>query len=112
MGNRSSSSASKESAVAFIDSKINSHQTVIFSKTYCPYCAKTKSLFRGIEEAKDVEIIELDTRGDGDDIQAALAKKSGQRTVPNVYINGKHVGGNDDVQGAHQKGTLLKMLKQ
>lgn len=34
-------------------------------------------------------------QGDGDDIQAALAQWTGQRTVPSVFIGGKHIGGCD-----------------
>lgn len=35
--------------------------------------------------------------GDGSDIQSALAELSGQRTVPNVFISGKHIGGCDGI---------------
>ncbi len=56
------------------------------------------------------KIIELDTMSNGSDIQAALAEFTGQRTVPNVFIKGKHVGGNDKTQAAHKSGELQKLL--
>ena len=47
---------------------------------------------------------------DGADIQAALLDLSGQRTVPNVFVKGEHLGGNDDTQKAAREGKLQEML--
>lgn len=52
-----------------------------------------------------------DQMDDGADIQGSLLELSGQRTVPNVFIKGKHVGGNDDCQGLAKSGKLAEMLK-
>ena len=52
-----------------------------------------------------------DQRDDGADIQGAVLDISGQRTVPNVFIKGKHLGGNDDTQNAVRSGKLQEMLK-
>lgn len=46
---------------------------------------------------------------DGSDIQNALQELSNQRTVPNVYIQQKHIGGNSDLQG--MKAELPALLK-
>lgn len=83
-------------------------QVVIFSKTYCPFCTSTKSLFSGMNIP--AKIIELDTMDNGSEVQAALLDISGQRTVPNVFIKGKHLGGNDDSQAAARSGKLQEML--
>lgn len=56
------------------------------------------------------KIIELDTMDNGSELQAALLNISGQRTVPNVFIKGKHLGGNDDSQAAARSGKLQEML--
>jgi glutaredoxin 3 len=56
------------------------------------------------------KIIELDTMDNGSEVQAALLEISGQRTVPNVFIKGKHLGGNDDSQAAARSGKLQEML--
>jgi glutaredoxin 3 len=56
------------------------------------------------------KIIELDTMDNGSEVQAALLDISGQRTVPNVFIKGKHLGGNDDSQAAARSGKLQEML--
>ena len=46
----------------------------------------------------------------GSEVQAALLDISGQRTVPNVFIKGKHLGGNDDSQAAARSGKLKELL--
>ncbi|MCI26151.1 glutaredoxin, partial [Trifolium medium] len=48
--------------------------------------------------------------GDGGEIQAALAEWTGQRTVPNVFIGGKHIGGCDSVLEKHRAGQLVPLL--
>jgi glutaredoxin 3 len=81
---------------------------VVFSKTYCPYCTATKQLFSGMNI--DAKVIELDKLDNGSEIQSALLDITGQRTVPNVFIKGKHLGGNDVTQAAAKNGKLKEML--
>eukprot|EP00956_Cyclotella_meneghiniana_P038314 scaffold152030_cov56-Cyclotella_meneghiniana.AAC.7 len=61
------------------------------------------------------KIIELDklTNGLGPDdcsIAMALYKMTGQRTVPNVFVRGKHLGGNDKTHAAARNGKLDELL--
>lgn len=49
---------------------------------------------------------------DGSAMQSALYEITGQRTVPNVFIGGKHVGGCDDTVSLHQAGKLVPMLTE
>lgn len=58
-----------------------------------------------------MEVIELDEHADGSQIQNALATMTGQRSVPNVFVKGQHIGGNDDTQAAARSGTLQDLLK-
>ena len=58
----------------------------------------------------DAKIYELDKMPDGNDIQNSLLQLSGQRTVPNVFIKGQHLGGNDDSQRAAKSGKLQELL--
>eukprot|EP00638_Chattonella_subsalsa_P010362 CAMPEP_0117756384 /NCGR_PEP_ID=MMETSP0947-20121206/14045_1 /TAXON_ID=44440 /ORGANISM="Chattonella subsalsa, Strain CCMP2191" /LENGTH=134 /DNA_ID=CAMNT_0005575959 /DNA_START=144 /DNA_END=548 /DNA_ORIENTATION=+ len=96
------------SAADLIDGEVTANDIMVFSKSYCPFCSRTKALFT--EMGVDFEVMELDLRNDGDDIQAALAEKTGQRTVPNVFIKGTHLGGNDDTQAAARSGKLAQLL--
>jgi glutaredoxin len=47
----------------------------------------------------------------GREIQASLQELTGQRTVPNVFVKSKHIGGSDDTARAHKNGELAKLLK-
>ena len=105
----SAGSFSPEEAKTLILSTIGENKVTIFSKTYCPFCDKTKKLFRTLGE--DAEILELDRRPDGGIIQEELAKMTGQRSVPNVFVHGRHMGGNDDCQALARSGKLQEMLK-
>ena len=69
----------------------------------------TKSLFKRMKV--DAEVIELDKTQGGDVIQKELYKLTGQRSVPNVFVGGKHVGGNDDTQAVAKSGKLQELLK-
>lgn len=61
---------------------------------------------------KNVQVVshELDQMGNGSAIQNQLASMTGQRSVPNVFVNNQHVGGNDDTQAASRNGSLAKLL--
>jgi len=105
----STSSSSPEETKKYIQSIIGENKVTIFSKTYCPYCDKTKKLFRTVGE--DAMILELDIRRDGNTIQEELVRMTGQGTVPNVFVNGRHVGGNDKCHALAKSGELDEMLK-
>ncbi|KAI8949269.1 putative glutaredoxin [Xylaria longipes] len=86
---------------------INENAVAVFSKSYCPYCNASKQLLDSVG-AKYFSI-ELDKVDDGAAIQSALQEISGQRTVPNIYIAQKHIGGNSDLQA--KSGELKTLLK-
>ncbi|KAI3801609.1 hypothetical protein L1987_29718 [Smallanthus sonchifolius] len=96
------------SSVDFVKKTVASHPIVIFSKSYCPYCKRAKGVFKELNQKPYV--IELDEREDGSKIQDALSEIVGRRTVPQVFINGKHLGGSDDTVEAYQSGKLEKLL--
>ena len=85
-----------------------SNAVVIYSKSWCPFCAKTKALFDELEQPYTA--IELDQRDDGAELQETLLGITGQRTVPNVFVAGQHMGGNDDTQAAAKSGKLAELL--
>lgn len=93
-----------------VESHITNNKVMMFSKTTCPFCVKIKQLFDSLKIK--YEVLELDQIPDGPAVQAALAEKSGQRTVPNVYINGNHVGGCDDTLKLQAENKLLGMVQE
>merc|ERR1719231_178695 len=81
---------------------------VIYSKSWCPYCTKCKALFDDLGQRYTA--VELDERDDGEQLQATLLSLTEQRTVPNVFVGGQHLGGNDDTQAAARSGRLAQLL--
>lgn len=97
-------SAAKTQAQAIIDE----NAVAVFSKSWCPYCRATKSTLDQL--GAKYFTIELDQEENGAAIQAALAEISGQTSVPNIYINKQHIGGNSDLQA--RKAELPSLLKE
>ena len=83
-----------------------SAKIIIYSADYCPYCHAAKALFNN----KGVAFEEVNVEGD-DEKRAWLAEITGQRTVPQVFINDKPYGGFTDVQALDQSGELDKLLE-
>jgi len=92
-----------------VDQYIKDNKVMMFSKSTCPFCTKIKKLFE--QEKIQYEVLELDQIAEGPAIQAALAEKTGQRTVPNSFINGEHIGGCDDTFKLHSENKLLPMVQ-
>ncbi len=82
-------------------------KVVVYVKDYCPYCTKAKNLLR----KKGVEFEEIDI-SDNDELQDFVREQSGQRTVPQIFINDKSIGGCDDMYSLNSKGTLDKLLAE
>lgn len=97
----------------FIRSEISANDVVIFSTTYCPHCVHTKQLF--VSMNTNAKIIDLDLISNGlgpaeDSVAVKVYEMTGQRTVPNVFIKGNHLGGDDRVQAAARSGELERIL--
>ncbi|XP_034673579.1 glutaredoxin [Vitis riparia] len=99
-----------EMALAKAKEIVSSTPVVVFSKTYCGYCKRVKQLLSQLKATH--KTIELDQESDGAEIQSALREWTGQSTVPNVFIAGKHMGGCDSVMEKHQEGKLVPLLKE
>ncbi|KAK8212066.1 thioredoxin-like protein [Phyllosticta capitalensis] len=85
---------------------------IIFSKSYCKFSAKAKRILLEEYSIKPAPyVVELDIHPLGSAIQTALAKSTGRRTVPNVLINGRSIGGGDDVEALHLKGKLEETVR-
>ncbi|XAR72613.1 Thioredoxin-disulfide reductase [Bertholletia excelsa] len=98
----------KETALSKAKEIVNSTPVVVFSKTTCGYCTTVKQLLSQL--GASYKVIELNCESDGSAMQSGLAKWTGQRTVPNVFIGGKHIGGCDMVMQKHQEGELVHLL--
>ena len=95
-----------------LEAEIKASPIVIYSKSFCPFCVQTKELFKALEVDPAPHIHELDKMSDGGQRQRVLAAISGQSTVPNIFINGEHFGGNTDLCHAAQDGELADLLDE
>ncbi|KAF9610743.1 hypothetical protein IFM89_024599 [Coptis chinensis] len=88
---------------------LSDNHVVIYSKTWCSYSSEVKSLFKKL--GVQPHVVELDQMGpQGPQLQKVLERLTGQHTVPNVFIGGKHIGGCTDTVKLHRKGELESLL--
>jgi adenylyl-sulfate reductase (glutathione) len=107
-GNISKDAASAELADDFVTDSVGAASVVVFTKAGCPYCAKVKELFASLDVPYTEHVIsEMDNYGD---IVASLERSTGQKTAPNIFIGGKHIGGNEETQKLHASGALKPIL--
>jgi glutaredoxin 3 len=79
---------------------------IIYTKDYCPYCHKAKALLN----KKGVPFTEHDVENDAAGFAKMVTLSGGRRTVPQVFIGQKHVGGCDDLHAADDRGDLDRWL--
>ncbi len=81
---------------------------VVYSGSSCPYCVRAKGLLK----KKGAEFQEYDVKADSARFEEMLAKSNGKRTIPQIFINGVHIGGCDDLHALDAAGKLDPLLKQ
>ena len=79
---------------------------VIYSTQVCPYCVRAKQLL----QRKGVSYREIDVSFDQAE-RMALVARTKQRTVPQIFINDKHIGGCDDLYALERNGQLDPLLQ-
>jgi len=78
----------------------------VYSGDFCPYCVKAKSLLKN----KGLEFSEYNVKRDMNR-QAEMAERApGARTIPQIFINDRHVGGCDDLYALEKRGELDNWL--
>ena len=80
-------------------------QVVIYITTYCPYCTAAKALLR----SKNVTFEEIDVTNDPER-RSEMEDRSQRRTVPQIYIGEKHVGGYEELAALDRAGKLEELL--
>lgn len=74
----------------------------IYTGMFCGYCAAAKKLL----QQKGVAFEETDVTMDAAKRQTMIERANGGRTVPQIFIDGEHIGGCDDLYALDQAGTL------
>lgn len=78
----------------------------VYSSLWCPFCARAKALLN----RKGVEYREIDVDRDPNLRQQMMRRAGGRRTVPQIFVDGRHVGGSDDLAALERAGELDALL--
>ena len=78
----------------------------MYTKTTCPYCIRAKMLL----ERKGVAVSEIAVDFGGEKKQEMVQRAGGRMTVPQIFIDGRHVGGCDDLFELEGAGKLDELL--
>jgi glutaredoxin 3 len=78
----------------------------IYTKFFCGYCARAKKLL----ENKGVQYEEYDITMGGPKRQEMLERSNGRSTVPQIFIDDRHIGGSDDLAVLDRNGELDSLL--
>lgn len=79
----------------------------IYTKSWCPYCAAAKKLL----EEKGAAFTEIDIEAKPERRAEMIQKAAGRSTVPQIFIDGRHVGGCDDLYALDDRGQLEPLLQ-
>ena len=78
----------------------------IYTKFFCPYCARAKRLL----DEKGVGYDEFEISGGGEKREEMIQRAGGRTTVPQIFIEGQHIGGSDDLAALDRGGKLDALL--
>jgi glutaredoxin 3 len=79
---------------------------VMYSTGWCPYCDRA----RGLLQRKGVAFREVKVDEDDSERDAMLKRSGGRRTVPQIFIGDRHVGGYDELYALDKAGEFDKLL--
>jgi glutaredoxin 3 len=77
----------------------------IYTQPWCPYCARAVHLL----SSRGVEVHEIDAPHGSSERDESI-KRSGRTTVPQIFIDGRHIGGCDDLVALDRSGGLDPLL--
>lgn len=78
----------------------------IYTTQWCPYCVKAKALLKKLKQ----EYLEINIETEPEKRAEMEQRAPGVSSVPQIFINGIHVGGCDELYALHGKGELKPML--
>jgi len=78
----------------------------IYTKAFCPYCTRAKRLL----DEKGAAFDEHDITMGGPKRQEMIQRASGRSTVPQIFIDDRHIGGSDDLAALEREGKLDPLL--
>jgi len=82
-------------------------KVLMYSTAVCPYCVMAERLLKS-KGVTEIEKISVDT---DPKLREEMMSRTGRRTVPQIYVGDKHVGGYDDLSALDRAGELDPLLK-
>jgi glutaredoxin 3 len=79
---------------------------VVYSQPFCGYCSAAKRLLT----SKGAAFTEIDVMAEAGRRDEMIARSGGRRTVPQIFIDGRHIGGYDDLSALDKAGELDRLL--
>lgn len=79
----------------------------VYTQPWCPYCARALALL----SRKGATIREIDAPGGTPEREEARARSGGRGTVPQIFIDGRHIGGCDELMALDARGGLDPLLQ-
>jgi len=109
--------AAPADAVSFLKdaTQDKAQPVVLFALEWCEFCWSVRKMFAHYDiayRAVDLDSVEYQENNKGGNIRAAIYAATGLKTIPQVYIAGRHLGGATDLFDACKDGSLLKMLEE
>lgn len=81
---------------------------LMYTSAVCPYCMNAERLLKS-KGVAEIDKIRIDLQPE---LRAEMMEKTGRRTVPQIYIGERHVGGFDDLRALDLAGELDKLLAE
>jgi glutaredoxin 3 len=78
----------------------------IYTRPFCSYCFRAKRLL----DSKGIEYEETEVGYGGSERQEMIQRANGRTTVPQIFIDGRHIGGCDDLMDLERHGKLDPLL--
>jgi len=79
----------------------------IYTSSICGYCTAAKGLLKEL----DISFKEINIDGEPSLREKMIKESNGRRTVPQIFLGDKLIGGCDDLFALHQNGDLMKLIK-
>jgi len=78
----------------------------MYTKAFCPFCIRAKALLKN----KGVKVIDIPAAMNRDKRKEMNERSNGANTFPQIFIDGKHIGGCDDIHALDRRGGLDPLL--
>ena len=79
----------------------------IYTRMFCPYCTRARALLRD----KGAAFVDIDIEEEPERRAEMIRRAGGRTTVPQIFINGAHIGGCDDLVALERAGELDPKLR-